>query len=149
MSKSRLLAMAALVATGALGVGVAQAQETQVNWSITIGMPAPVVPVLPAPVIVRPAPVVVQPALHDVRYPQYEGRYPQYEERYPHYEAHYHQPTRWDRDGDGIPNRYDRLYNPSWDRDGDGMPRRPAHAGHLAPSSGRFCARPSGRADCV
>jgi len=54
MSKSRLLAMAALVATGALGVGVAQAQETQVSWSITIGMPAPVLPVLPAPVIVRP-----------------------------------------------------------------------------------------------
>jgi hypothetical protein len=29
---------------------------------------------------------------------------------------------RWDRDGDGIPNRYDRLYNPAWDRDGDGIP---------------------------
>ena len=31
---------------------------------------------------------------------------------------------RWDRDGDGIPNRYDRLYNPAWDRDGDGIPNR-------------------------
>ena len=31
---------------------------------------------------------------------------------------------RWDRDGDGIPNRYDRLYNPPWDRDGDGIPNR-------------------------
>ena len=34
------------------------------------------------------------------------------------------QPTRWDRDGDGIPNRYDRVYNPRWDRDGDGIPNR-------------------------
>ena len=36
----------------------------------------------------------------------------------------YRAPTRWDRDGDGIPNRYDRLYNPRWDRDGDGIPNR-------------------------
>ena len=42
MSKSRLLAVAALVATGAFGVGVAQAQETQVSWSINIGLPMPV-----------------------------------------------------------------------------------------------------------
>jgi hypothetical protein len=33
-------------------------------------------------------------------------------------------PTRWDRDGDGIPNRFDRVYNPRWDRDGDGIPNR-------------------------
>ena len=31
---------------------------------------------------------------------------------------------RWDRDGDGIPNRYDRVYSPRWDRDGDGVPNR-------------------------
>ena len=37
---------------------------------------------------------------------------------------YYRQPTRWDRDGDGIPNRYDRVYNPRWDRDGDGIPNR-------------------------
>ena len=36
----------------------------------------------------------------------------------------YHQPTRFDRDGDGIANRYDRLYNPVWDRDGDGIANR-------------------------
>jgi len=36
----------------------------------------------------------------------------------------YQQPTRWDRDGDGIPNRQDRLYNPAWDRDGDGVPNQ-------------------------
>jgi len=28
------------------------------------------------------------------------------------------------RDGDGMPNRYDRVYNPRWDRDGDGVPNR-------------------------
>jgi hypothetical protein len=27
-------------------------------------------------------------------------------------------------DGDGIPNRQDRVYNPRWDRDGDGIPNR-------------------------
>jgi len=111
MNKSKLLAAAALVATGALGVGAAQAQE--VSWSITIGAPVPVLP-LPVPVVVhpvptvyRPAPVVVQPA------PYYH---------HDHHERGYAQPTRWDRDGDGIPNRYDRLYNPAWDRDGDGIP---------------------------
>ena len=31
---------------------------------------------------------------------------------------------RWDRDGDGVPNRRDRVYNPAWDRDGDGVPNR-------------------------
>ena len=36
----------------------------------------------------------------------------------------YREPTRWDRDGDGVPNRYDRVYNPRWDRDGDGVPNR-------------------------
>ena len=32
--------------------------------------------------------------------------------------------ARWDRDGDGVPTRYDRVYNPRWDRDGDGVPNR-------------------------
>src|SRR4051812_14328100 len=43
----------------------------------------------------------------------------------PYYPAQ--RPTRWDRDGDGIPNRYDRVYNPPWDRDGDGIPNRYDH----------------------
>lgn len=101
MSKSRLFAAAALVATGALGVGAAQAQEPQVSWSVTIGSP---VYTLPVPTFVRPAPVFVQPA--------------------PRYQHGYQQPTRWDRDGDGVPNRYDRVYNPVWDRDGDGIPNQ-------------------------
>ena len=32
--------------------------------------------------------------------------------------------VRFDRDRDGIPNRFDRVYNPRWDRDGDGVPNR-------------------------
>ena len=99
---------AALALAGALGAGAAQA-NSDVSWSVTIGSPvygrtAPVyVPrapvfVQPAPVVVRQAPVVVQRG--------------------------YVHPTRWDRDGDGIPNRHDRLYNPRWDRDGDGVPNR-------------------------
>jgi hypothetical protein len=58
MSKSRLFAAAALVATGALGVGAAQAQEPQVSWSVTIGSP---VYTLPVPTFVRPAPVFGNP----------------------------------------------------------------------------------------
>lgn len=39
----------------------------------------------------------------------------------------YPQPSRWDRDGDGIPNRGDPTPNgrgPRWDRDNDGVPNR-------------------------
>jgi hypothetical protein len=50
---------------------------------------------------------------------------------YPRYHPHdgrghfgYRAPTRWDVDGDGIPNRHDRLYNPAWDRNGNGVPDR-------------------------
>jgi len=113
MSKSRLLTLAALLATGAFGVTAVQAHEAQVSWSVTIGSPvyALPVPALPAPVVVvRPAPVpypVMHPVMHPVRYGHGYG-----------------QPTRWDRDGDGLPNRYDRLYNPQWDRDGDGIPNQ-------------------------
>ena len=110
MSKSRLL-VAALAATGALGVGAAQAHE--VNWSVTIGTP---VAVLPVPAVVRPASVIVQPA------PVYAQPV-----HYRHPGRGYVQPTAWDRDGDGIPNRHDRLYNPVWDRDGDGVPNRYDH----------------------
>ena len=39
----------------------------------------------------------------------------------------FHRPTRWDRDGDGIPNRYDRTPDGEVrmrDRDRDGVPDR-------------------------
>lgn len=100
--KSRNIVIASLGLIGLLCSGVAAAREPDVRWSVTIGSPSH------APVYVRPYPVHAQPVYHSRHY-----RQPQYE-----------QPTRWDRDGDGIPNRRDRLYNPAWDRDGDGVPNR-------------------------
>ena len=99
-SKKLIVITVALV--GALSAGLAQARgHDEVQWSVTIGAPALV------PVYGQPYPVYRQP------YPVYRQDYYQYQ-----------QPRRWDRDGDGIPNRYDRVYNPRWDRDGDGIPNR-------------------------
>ncbi|HET9644265.1 MAG TPA: hypothetical protein VFP68_13120 [Burkholderiaceae bacterium] len=91
----------ALVAAAGLMAGAAQARD-DVQWSVTIGTPVytrPAPVYVPAPVYTQPAPVVV--------YPGYR---------------HYRAPSRWDRDGDGIPNRYDTVYNPRWDRNGNGVP---------------------------
>ena len=41
-----------------------------------------------------------------------------------HDHGYRHAPIFRDRDRDGIPNRFDRVYNPRWDRDGDGIPNR-------------------------
>ena len=43
------------------------------------------------------------------------------------YGYRHYQPSRWDRDGDGIPNRRDPTPDgpgPRWDRDNDGIPNR-------------------------
>jgi hypothetical protein len=108
MSMYNFVAAAVLATTGALAAGEAEARDVDVQWSVTIGSPyySPAPVYAPAPVYVRP-PVYVAPA-------------PVYWQR----GGHYQQPRRWDRDGDGIPNRYDRRYNPRWDRDGDGVPNR-------------------------
>src|SRR5690349_4618855 len=105
---TRKLFVVAVGLAGTLCAGAAMAHErADVQWSVTIGAPAYEAPavvygqpayVAPAPVIGYGRPVVV--------------------------ERHYRRPTRWDVDGDGIPNRYDRVYNPRWDRDGDGIPNR-------------------------
>ncbi|GEM_PF-1666580 len=110
MNNSKLVIAAALALTGALGVGMAQAHgRDDVQWSVTIG----------APIYGQAAPVYT-PA-----YPVYTQPYPVYRQPAPVYQHHgYRQPTRWDVDGDGIPNRFDRVYNPRWDRDGDGIPDR-------------------------
>jgi hypothetical protein len=104
MNRQRPTIVALVLAT-ALAAGAAHAHaRSDVQWSVTIGAPAVVLPriVLPAPPL---PPVYVQ---HGA--PQHRGAY--------------RAPTRWDVDGDGIPNRYDRVYNPRWDRDGDGIPNR-------------------------
>ena len=103
--RSKIFTVAALALAGLTGAGFAQA-HTNVQWQVTIGGPVGV-PVYEqsrpvyVPRIYAPAPVVVLPA------PRY-----------------YRHPTRWDADGDGIPNRLDAVYNPAWDRDGDGIPNR-------------------------
>ena len=108
MSKTRFAIPVMLALAAALGTGVAQARDADVQWSVTIGAPA----YGPPPVYRQPAPVYRQP----------EPVYRQPQPTYP--TARYQQPTYWDRDGDGIPNRYDRRYNPVWDVDGDGIPNR-------------------------
>lgn len=103
MSKRNLILAGVALIGGLCAAGAAQAQA-DVQWSVTIGSPGY------GPVYTQPAPVYRVPA------PVY---------RAPVYTVpRYHQPTHWDRDGDGIPNRYDTRYNPGWDRDGDGVPNR-------------------------
>jgi hypothetical protein len=101
MSKTRFAIAAALALTAALGTGVAQARDADVRWTVTIGSPG----------YGRPQPVYHQPA-------------PVYHQRSAYPVWRYHEPTHWDRDGDGIANRHDRIYNPRWDVDGDGIPNR-------------------------
>jgi hypothetical protein len=90
-----------LALTTLLAPSISQARgHDDVQWTVTVGTPAP------APrVVVAPPPAVVYPVAVPVR-------------------VAYQRPTRWDRDGDGIPDRHDRLYNPWWDVDGDGIPNR-------------------------
>ena len=117
MSKSKWFVFSALALAGLLGAGAARAGHgADVQWSVTIG----------TPVYTRPAPVVVQPyPVYRVGAPFYHAPYhgPYREHRF------YREPTRWDRDGDGIPNRYDRHdnrgdYRGRGDRDHDGIPNR-------------------------
>ena len=115
------LIVGALALCGVFAAGLAQARDN-VQWSVSIGVPVGV-PVYsqpvysqpvysqPYPVYSEPAPVYVRPAPVVVQQPYWHGR-------------GYSAPTRWDVDGDGIPNRYDRVYNPRWDRDGDGIADR-------------------------
>lgn len=111
--RSKIFTAAALAVVGLTGAGFAQA-HTSVQWQVTIGGPV-AVPVYEqprpvyAPRVYGPPPAVVVPVPR----------------RYSH-------PTRWDVDGDGIPNRHDAVYNPVRDRDGDGIRNRcdprPNHA---------------------
>jgi hypothetical protein len=97
---AKKLAIAAVAVAALVGAASAEARgRDDVQWSITIGSPAPwAVQTVPAPAF--------------------------YARSFDRRDGYRTAPTRWDRDGDGIPNRYDRVYNPRWDRDGDGIPNR-------------------------
>jgi hypothetical protein len=123
------LRIAALALTGLLATGLAHAGGSSVQWSVSIGTPyglvlqgqsAPFYGYGPAygPVYYAPPPVYVKvkPKVFYVPQPVYVK--PRDQRRY------WHPVARWDRDGDGIPNRYDRVYNPRGDRDRDGIPDR-------------------------
>lgn len=125
VSKSKWFVAGALALAGLFGTGAASANHgADVQWSVTVGTPVGVpVYTQPAPVYVHPAPVYRQPApVHAQPYPSYRGGNPYHAPR--HHQRYYREPTHWDHDGDGIPNRRDRVYNPRWDVDGDGIPNR-------------------------
>ena len=106
MSSNKFV-IAVLALASALGAGVARAHGgDDVQWSVTIGSPVGV------PVYRQLTPIYVQPAPYHMQPPPLSRP------------RGYQRPTHWDHDGDGIPNRRDRLYNPAWDRDGDGIPNR-------------------------
>ena len=101
---AKKLAIVSVALAGVLAAATVEARgRDDVQFSVTIGSPAWAVQSVP---VFRPGFVA-----------------PAYGHGYGHQRS-YGQPTRWDRDGDGIPNRQDRVYNPRWDRDGDGVPNR-------------------------
>jgi len=94
MMKKYLAISAGLLAGTVMMLSAAPAMA-RVNVDLNVGVPGVFVP---APVYVQPQPVYVQPR------PVY------YEPRYRHHKRH-HYYSRHDRDGDGVPNRYDRRPN--------------------------------------
>jgi hypothetical protein len=127
------------VAAGALGLAAlvaASASHARTDVSLSIGIPAQPVYVEPAPVYVPPPqPVYVPPQPVFVpQQPVYVQPRPVYVQPQPVYVVPRRGP--WgDRDGDGVPNAYDRWDNrqhwshshrggPWGDADRDGVPNR-------------------------
>lgn len=100
--------LVAVALAGVVSTGLTQAASLQ--W-VAIG-PLPVPVILPGHVRLPQIlpPVIVPQVIVGHRAPQPVVYAPAYGRGY------------GDRDRDGIPNRYDRVYNPRWDRDGDGVP---------------------------
>jgi hypothetical protein len=117
MSKSRSFVAGAFALASVFASGVALANPSaNVQWSVAVGTPVGI------PVYAQPARNHVQPV------PVYVQSYPAYpSSRRDYHSRSYQESTRWDRDGDGIPNRRDRLYNPRWDVDGDGISNQRDH----------------------
>jgi hypothetical protein len=101
---NKTFSFSAGVLAGAALLFVAAPAMARVDVGVNIGVPGPVY-VQPQPVYVQPRPVYVQPRPYYV------------EERDHHHRRHYHKrqhhrvAPRHDRDGDGVPNRYDRRPN--------------------------------------
>ena len=109
-----LTALAGTLLAGALVCSAAQAQEASVQLrGVTSHSSLPRHVVLPVPPLIARRVVGNQPE------PVWQSP-----PSPPRRDWGYRELTRWDVDGDGIPNRYDRVYNPRWDRDGDGVPNR-------------------------
>jgi hypothetical protein len=110
------VAALAIAVTGVMGSSMAQASP-DVRWSVSIGVPLQVygqqVYSQPEPAYYEPAPVYVQPRPVYVQPQPYYGR-----------PVAYRTPTRWDRDADGIPDRYEHRHGRHADRDRDGVPDR-------------------------
>ncbi len=105
MSIRKFATTATLLLAGTLATSAAHAGPG-VHWQVTVETPTIRLPgnvVLPLPPILVPRAVVVGPQID---------------------ERSHRDPRAWDADRDGVPNRYDRTYNPRWDRDGDGVPNR-------------------------
>jgi len=102
---ARISLASGLLSVAALG---ATAANAQVFGSISINLPGPPVAVLPAPpVYVRPAPVMVAAPPARVVYAPAYG-YDRHDHGYDRRDRGYYREAHWDRDGDGVPNRYDR-----------------------------------------
>jgi hypothetical protein len=123
-----LATAATLMAAGAAHAG------GNVQWSVGIDLPnvatvisnfplppLPRVVVQQAPVVYAPAPVVYEPAPRVVYQRPVVVHQPPVVVYRP---VPVYQGRNWDRDGDGIPNRYDRHDNAYGDRDHDGVPNR-------------------------
>ena len=123
MTTSRKLIISALAVAAVMSAGLVQARGgADVQWSVTIGGPIGV------QLYSQPyGQVYSQPysqPYYSQQVPVYSQPYPVYMPPAQVYDPHHrgHHRHRWDRDGDGVPNRYDPVYNPRWDRDGDGIP---------------------------
>ncbi|SFM98695.1 hypothetical protein [Variovorax sp. OV329] len=103
------------IATGLVSLAVlgASAASAQVWGSVSINLPGPPIAVVPAPPVYgRPAPVYVQPAprAYGPAYGHGHGHYDRggYYGNRGYYSQERYRGARWDRDGDGVPNRHDR-----------------------------------------
>jgi hypothetical protein len=125
MNSKHLATLALALSAAAVG-GAAHARgQADVQWSVSIGSPvvgvavgSPAYRVAPPRVIVVPSRVVVPArgvAPIGWRDADRDGVPNRFDRRYN---------PRWDIDGDGVPNRHDHRYNPRGDRDRDGIPNR-------------------------